>query len=375
MNILVLSWRDPKHPLAGGAEQVMHEHMKGWVHSGNKVTLFSSRIKGLAREETLDRVKIIRKGDQFFGVKFAAFFYYLKNRGNIDLVLDQFHGIPFFTPLYVRKPILAILQEITKEVWFLYHLMPFPLNYLLGALGYVSEPFIFLFYRKISFMVGSESAKSDLIKMKISAKNITIVPHGVLIDLPKPFPKKQKVKTIIFLGALAKDKGIEDALSAFSILNKSGDFRFWVVGMGSPEYRRKLLQLCKSFGINDKTKFWGFVDKKKKFEFLARAHLLINPSVREGWGLVNIEANAVGTPVIAYKSPGLIDSVNNEISGILVDKNNPQELAKTIISVLNNKSKYLSLQRGAIEWSKKFSWKHSRKLSLDLLKSVLSIDK
>jgi len=46
MNILVFSWRDPKHPLAGGAEQVMHEHMKGWVGAGHKVTLFTSHFSG-----------------------------------------------------------------------------------------------------------------------------------------------------------------------------------------------------------------------------------------------------------------------------------------------------------------------------------------
>ena len=53
MRILVFSWRDPKHPLAGGAEQVMHEHMKGWIEAGHKVTLFSSKLDVLKNEKSL----------------------------------------------------------------------------------------------------------------------------------------------------------------------------------------------------------------------------------------------------------------------------------------------------------------------------------
>ena len=88
MNILVFSWRDPKHPLAGGAEQVMHEHMKGWIRAGHSVTLFSSKVSDLKNEEEIDRVKIIRKGNQYLGVQIEAFLFYRKNRKTYDLVVD-----------------------------------------------------------------------------------------------------------------------------------------------------------------------------------------------------------------------------------------------------------------------------------------------
>jgi len=372
MRILVFSWRDPKHPLAGGAEQVMHEHMKGWVQAGHSVMLFSSRVRELDKREVLDGIEVVRKGDQYFGVKLAGFIYYLKKKNNFDFVIDQFHGIPFFTPLYVRKPKLAVLQEVTKEVWFLYHLMPFPFNYILGLIGYLSEPITLLFYKKVPFMVGSNSAKIDLIKMGIPAKNITIIPHGVIVYTPKPFPKKEKVKTIVFLGALAKDKGVEDALKVFSILAKKGKYQFWVIGRGSPEYKDYLMSVCGKFGITNKVIFWGFVDQKKKFELLARAYVLINPSVREGWGLVNIEANSIGLPVIAYRSPGLVDSVVNGQSGILCKDNSPQEIANNVLYLLGEKALYDRLQNGSVLWSKQFSWDTSRKKSLDLIDSLAS---
>jgi glycosyltransferase involved in cell wall biosynthesis len=368
MRILVFSWRDPKHPTAGGAEQVMHEHLKGWIEAGHKVTLFSSRVKGLPDKETFDGIEIIRKGDQYLGVKIFAFFFWLKNKDNYDFVVDQFHGVPFFTPLYVNKPKLAVLQEVAGKVWFLNE-FPFPFNFLVGLLGFIAEPIVFLFYKKIPFLVGSESAKGDLIKFGIPSKNITIVPHGVILLKSDPFPKKEKIKTIIFLGALAKDKGIEDAIKAFSILAKN-NYQFWVIGRGSPEYKAYLMSICRKSGIGGKVEFWGFVNQEKKFELLAKAHILINPSVREGWGLVNIEANSVGTPVIAYQSPGLVDSVKDGQSGIICKTNKPDFMAKEVMNLISNENLYQKFRQGAKAWSKNFSWQKSKALSLRLIEKT-----
>ncbi len=370
MNILVFSWRDPKHPLSGGAEQVMHEHMKGWVESGHKITLFSSYVNGLPKEEVLDGIKIIRSGKQLVGVQINAFFWYLfREHDKFDLVVDQFHGLPFFTPIYVRIPKLAVIQEVTGNVWFLNHL-PKPFNWIIGLAGYVTEPIYFWFYRGVQFMTGSNSAKEDIIKMGIPAKNIHIIPHGVIIPKLKISRKKEKIKTIVFLGALARDKGIEDALRVFAILDKKGKFNFWVIGKVGKDYDTHLNDLCKQLGIYEKVKFWGFVSQKEKFELLAKSHVLVNPSVREGWGLVNIEANSMETPVVAYNSPGLVDSVKDEVSGVICKENTPLELASNVDRILSSSEEYGKLQIGALKWSRNFTWKKARKESIELIESL-----
>jgi len=371
MRILVFSWRDLKHPMAGGAEQVMHEHMKGWVTAGHKVTLFASKMKGLSPEESFDGVRIIRRGYQYWGVQFAGFVYYLENKDNYDFVVDQFHGIPFFTPLYVRKPRLAVIQEPAREIWFL-NPLSWPLNWIVGIIGYLGEPFVFLLYRGTPFMTGSRSAKKDISRLGIQAKNITIVPHGVVVRKPKPRPPKEKKPTVCYLGVLSKDKGIEDALNCFEILERKGDFQFWVIGKAETErYFDRLKRKLANLPIKDKVKFWGFVSPKKKFELLARTHVLINPSVHEGWGLVNIEANAVGTPVVAYRSAGLVDSVKDGQSGILCRQNLPEKLAENVFSLLIDKKRYKRLQKGAVSWSENFSWGRSRKQSLSLIEKIV----
>ena len=366
MNVLMLSWRDPKHPLAGGAEQVMHEHAKGWIQAGHKVTLFSSMFAGGKKEDELDSVKIIRKGFQLLGVQICAFFWYIKNK-KFDLVIDQFHGIPFFTPLYVNAPKLAVLQEVAKEVWFLNHL-PKPLNWLVGGIGFIIEPFFFVPYKKVPFLVGSNSAKNDLVTIGINSKHITVIPHGVITEKIKNFPKEKKI-TILFLGALARDKGIEDALKTFSILKNKGTFQFWVIGKGSEEYLSFLKKEAKCLEIEESTTFWGFVSQTKKIELLKKAHILINPSIREGWGLVNIEANTMGTPVVAYNSPGLVDSVKHGVSGIICSQNTPTQMAKDVMKVLEEKN-YTLFSKNSIIWSENFSWGKASVSSLKLIERI-----
>lgn len=371
MNILIFGWRDTRHPLAGGAEQVVHEHAKGWIEAGHEVTLFSSRFIGSPKEEILDGVKIIRGGYQYLGVQIAAFFFYLKNKNSFDFVIDQFHGIPFFTPLYVNKPKIALIQEVARNVWFL-NPLPLPINLIIGTIGYLTEPIVFLLYKNVHFLTGSESAKKDVTTFGILPKNITVIPHGVVIKKPKKMPAKEKINTVTYLGILSKDKGIEDAIKTFSLLNKIGKWRFWVIGRAETKsYEKKIKNLAKDLNLGKKIKFWGYVSQAEKFELLAKSHLLINPSIHEGWGLVNIEANTFGVPVVAYRSPGLVDSVKEKQSGILCNKGNYQEMAKLVYSLLNNQNYYKKLSGGAIKWAENFDWEKSRRKSLSIIKKLI----
>jgi len=370
MNILVLSWRDPKHPLSGGAEQVMHQHMIGWHKAGHKVTLFSSYYQGGLREDNLDGITIIRKGRQLLGVHIEACMWYLfKQTTKFDVVVDQFHGIPFFTPLYMRTKKVAVVQEVAHNVW-LRNQLPKPFNWILGVIGLITEPVYYLFYKNVRFMTGSESAKKDLRAIGIPEKNITIIPHGAMLTVPHKLPPKESIPTVIFLGAIAKDKGIEDALKAFSILKEHGILQFWVVGKAGESYMREVQSLTTRLGLSDNVTFFGYVSEKKKFELLARSHIMVNPSVHEGWGLVNIESNSVETPVVAYPSAGLIDSIKNNINGMISKYKTPQSLAQTVLLLLQSEEKLHKLSKSAKEYSTQFSWDKSQKLSLNLIEKI-----
>ena len=373
MNILILSWRGPKNPNAGGAEIASHEHAKAWVRNGHNVVLFTSLFEGGLGKENIDGVNIVRCGNEVFGVTIRAFFWYFFGKHpKFDLVIDEIHGVPFFTPLYVKEKKLCYIHEVAKEVWRL-NPWPFPFNLIPYVIGTIFEPFVFrLVYRNQKFMTVSQSTKVDLINWGILSKNIKVIHNGITAYRPKPFPEKEKLKTAMFLGALTRDKGIEDAIKAFNLINRSNsDWQFWIVGKGEANYVDKLKTMILSLNLRDKVKFWGYVSEKKKFELLARTHIVVNPSVREGWGLVVIEANKMGTPVVVYKSPGLIDSTKDGENGIILNENSPQVMAKAVTKLVEDRRLYKKLSVGAKKWSSLFDWSESGRESLNLLDSIL----
>ena len=139
---------------------------------------------------------------------------------------------------------------------------------------------------------------------------------------------------------------------------------------GSEKYYRYIKERVIKNRLDDKVKFWGYVSQPKKSELLARAHILINPSVREGWGLVNIEANAMGTPVIAYRSQGLVDSVREGESGLICSENTPEDMVDNVKKLFGDNLLYAKLQEGAKRWAGMFSWEKSKKQSLKMIENI-----
>lgn len=373
MKILILSWRGPKHPNAGGAEIATHEHAKGWVKADNEVTLFTSSYVSAKREETVDGVKIIRRGRQVLGVHFEAVKWYLfENHDDFDLVVDQFHGIPFFTPLYIKEKKLAFIHEVTKEVWRL-NPWPWPFKQIAAFIGGVFEPLVFkLLYKDIPFMTVSQSTKHDLVNWGIPQRNITVIHNGINIS-KKKLPPKEKKKTAIFLGSISKDKGIEDAIKIFyEIDNLEKGWQFWVVGKSDLRYLKTIQRLAINLGIFNKIIFFGYVMESKKFELLSKAHILVNPSIREGWGLVVIEAGSVGTPTVGYNVAGLRNSVLNGKTGLLSQPTNTKALTIKIVKLTNDKLRLREMSRNAYSWSKKFRWKNACWESLKLIESLVN---
>ena len=365
MEILILNWRDIKHPLAGGAETSTHEHAKGWVKAGHEVIQFSSFFPNAKKEEIIDSIKIIRRGNHYT-VHLHAFFYYLKFlRKRIDLIIDEFHFIPFFTPLYAKSRKIAFIHETAEEIWFKHKL--FPIN----IIGYFIEPFFFKLYKHVPFMTVSDSTKNDLVRFGIDKKNITIIHNGINVLESKS--KKEKTPTIICLNKLSPDKGSEDAVYAFyEALKYEKNMYLWMVGKEEEKgHKKKLEQLANSLGIGNKILFFGFVSEEKKFDLLTRAWVLIHPSIKEGWGLNVIEAARCGTPAVVYDTSGLRDAVLDGKTGLIVKERSPEELGKTIYSLLSNQQLYNTLNKNALTWSKKFDWKKSVKESVKLIENIV----
>ncbi len=371
MNILILSWRGPKSPRAGGAELVTHEYAKGWVEAGHRVTLFTSFFPGAKENEIIDGVEIIRRGGEVFSVQVRAFWWYLfGDHSKFDLVVDQFHGVPFFTPLFVRVKKLAFIHEVASEVWKL-NPWPKPFNLIPFVVGTLFEPLVFkLLYAQIPFLTVSNSTKKELLAWGV--KKVSVIENG--IDVPKLTrqPAKNNQPTITFLGALSRDKGIEEAIKVFKELEERHPkhFLFWIIGKGEGSFMNHLKKVIKKDGLEKRLKLWGYVDTLTKFELVAKSHLLINPSVKEGWGLVVIEGAAMGTPTVAFNVAGLRDSIVNNKTGVLCSEKTVESMTQSIVDLLEDKNRYSKMRDNAKEWSAHFSWTRSIKQSLKLIENL-----
>lgn len=370
MKILILNWRDIKNPTSGGAEILTHEMAKRWIKWGHEVTQFSSLFKGAKEEEIIDGVKFVRKGKSdarflFKSVHFMAYWYYNKYfKGKFDVIIDEVHGVPFFTPLYVKERKIVLICEVAGKIWDIN--FPYPFN----VLGKNIEKSYFKFYKNIDFLTISSSTKKDLQKFGVNPASITILPMG--INVPKNVPKyeKEKNSTLIFIGRLTKAKGIEDAIVSCKILLKNfPDIKLWVVGRGEKAYEEKIKKLICNLKLENHVVLWGFVSEAKKFELIQRSHVLISTSIKEGFGLTIPEAGIVGTPCVAYDVGGFRDVVKNNKNGILVDCN-PKALAEKVSELITKKDLYEKLQKEAIISAKRLNWNNTARVALSAISSL-----
>lgn len=362
MHILLLNWKDTKNPTSGGAEIVTMDHAKSWTKAGHKVTLFTSSFFGAKNEEIIEKVHIVRKGS-FITTYFYAPFFYLFSGEKVDVVVDEIHGIPYLTPLYVRKPKVAFIHEVANEIWD--YMYPYPMN----VTGKGIEKLYFYFYKRVLFWTDAESTINDLTKYGINRQNCTAISCAVTNKILNSLPKKEKKLTCIFVSRLVAMKGIEKVISAFSSINKDNpDAKLWIVGHGKLTYEKKLKSLVKTFGLEKNIIFWGKTSEKKKINLLQRAHILLHASVKEGWGLVVTEAASQATPAIVYDVAGLRDSVKHNKTGFVLSKNTPEELAHKTLQLFSQKERYTKMQKNCLKYAQSLTLQKSTQKSLELLK-------
>jgi glycosyltransferase involved in cell wall biosynthesis len=365
MNILILNWRDTKNPKNGGAELVTLEHAKAWVKAGHKVTWFTSKFKHAKTEGNVNGVRIVRGGN-FITVYLLAPIFYLFSGQKFDLVIDQIHGLPFFTPLYVRKPKIAFIHEVADEIWD--YMFPFPIN----KIGKLIEPLYFMLYKNVVFWTGANSTINDLKKYGIKSRNCTVINCPASNKSLNSLPLKEKVPTFIFVSRVVKMKGIEEVIRAFFyILRELKDTKLWIVGDGEKDYVEELKETMRSFSIAPKVKFFGQVSEQKKLELMKKAHILLHASVKEGWGLVVIEAASQATPSVVYDVSGLRDSVKNGKTGVVLSENSAKEMAREAVALIKDKRRYQAFQKNALQWAKSLTWDKATQQSLDLINKVV----
>ncbi|MDE2589078.1 MAG: glycosyltransferase family 4 protein, partial [Patescibacteria group bacterium] len=291
-------------------------------------------------------------------------FFYLESKNKFDIVIDEIHGIPFFTPLYVHNSKkVAFIHEVAGEIWD--YMYPFPINYI----GKLLEVFYFRLYQRVTFWTDAPSTIDELVSKGIPWGNCTAIPCPITNSVVSKIPEKEEDPTFIFVSRLVKMKGIERVLEAFKyIVEKEPKAKLWIVGPGDPSYVSVLHDRVRLLGPS--VKFWGRVSQVKKLELMGKAHVLLHASVKEGWGLVVLEAGSQGTPAVVYNVAGLRDVVKDGKTGVVLVRNTPEDLAQEALKLLYDKKQYALYQKNGLEWVKGLTWEKTTLESESLLKSL-----
>lgn len=348
--ILVLNERDPRHPKSGGAEIHVTEIFGRMARRGHQVIHLAAGFEGGPAVERVDDIEVRRLGG-------LAGYYpravletrRLTRRGEVDVVVECLNKVPFFSPAYSAKPVLALCHHLFGEVAFQQVSWP------IAAGVWGLERGIPPLYRHCPFIAISESSRDDLVRRGIPASQVTVSHPGIhrpsfAIDTHTPRAGK-----VIFVGRLEAYKKADVMLRAMHRLApRFPDTEIIVIGRGPAA--EGLRELAASLGLAERTRFTGFVSDADRDRMLSEARVCVFPSEKEGWGLTVIEANATGTPVVATDADGLRDSVRDGETGFLVGDEDVDGFARRIAELLEDDALALRMSAAALEWSKRFDW-------------------
>ena len=377
--LLVLNERDPEHPRAGGAEIHVARIFGRLAARGFDVTWLATSFVGGASRTTLDGIKIERRG--------PLPLYYASLPGRVrraterasrgrdsrtdgssgtgssgcELVIECLNKIPFYSPLYANAPTLALCHHLFGTVAFEQASWPVAAGVVASELGLSRA------YRHVPFFAISESTASDLTARGIDSAHITVSPPGIDPPSFEVDPNAMRAPRITYVGRLEPYKRVDLMLRAGArLVDRFPDLELLVIGKGSD--RQRLETLTRGLGLAGRTRFTGFIEDGERDALLAGTRACAFPSEKEGWGLTVIEANALGTPVVARDAPGLRDSVRHGQTGTLVgppeqhargpesERDEIQDWADALGAMLIEDDAAKALRQRCLEWAKHFDW-------------------
>ena len=364
LRILLFNWRCWLNPDMGGAEVFTREVLARWAETGHDVTLFTSEFPNCRKEETLDGVKVVRSGERLSVYREAKKFYSDRFRAEgFDVVVDEINTRPFFAPKFVDngETVVALIHQLAREYWF--YETPFPISHI--GYYYLEKKWL-KGYVDVPTVTVSESTCQDL--MGLGFKRVFVAPEGLNFEPLTAYPVKLAVPIVVYAGRLKRAKRPGHAVRAFKIVKaKVPEAELWVLGDGP---LRKGLEKMAGEGV----KFFDGLSNDERRGLIGKCAVLVNPSVREGWGLNVIEAAALGVPCVAYDVAGLRDSVKDEVTGLLVESGDVEALAEALVRVLRDEGLRRRLGENALKYAKQFSWDKTAQEFMKILEQVTNED-
>jgi glycosyltransferase involved in cell wall biosynthesis len=353
LRVAFLNWRDTSNPEGGGSEVYVETIAEGLAARGHRVTLVCAEHTESPSREIRNGIRIVRTGGKLDVYPRAAWYLRTGRLGPLDVVVDVQNGLPFCSPVASKVPTVVLVHHVHREQW------PVVYGRARASIGWWLEsrlaPYV---YRHSSYVAVSSRTRDELVALGVNSAQISVVFNGTT-----PPPMTDHAPSlhphIIVLGRLVPHKRVEHVLDSASVLRERyPDLRVSIVGEGW--WRDQLQHAAREAGVADLVTFYGHVDEPTKDRLLREAWVLALPSLKEGWGLVVMEAAARGVPAVAYaEAGGVVESIADGITGVLAT--DQQEFSAALERILHDQEFRNSLGRAAAVRSAEFTWESAIK--------------
>ena len=216
----------------------------------------------------------------------------------------------------------------------------------------------------------------DLVRLYgADPERVFVVPPGIDLVTFQPVERteaRRKIgygsdRLLLFVGRLERLKGVEIAIRALALLRDRDhdDIRLIVLGEdarqggvrdGDESEKERLKAVASSLDVRDRVDFLGSVAHHELPYFYGAADVCVMPSYSESFGLVALEAQACGRPVVASGVSGLRSVVRDEVSGYLIDDHDPAIYAERIGRLLDDSELAQQMGRRGRLLAQRFSW-------------------
>ncbi|WP_435198657.1 glycosyltransferase family 4 protein [Janibacter sp. GS2] len=366
LRVLYLSWRDRENPEAGGAETFTERTSEVLTQQGHEVTIFTASFPGASPRTRHGDVDVVRRGSKF-SVYFHGMWHVLRHGRDYDVVLDVQNGVPFWSPLVSKVPVVNIVHHVHRDQWSAVF------GRRVARLGWFLEsrvaPYV---YRRTRYVTVSRSTRSELDELGVDPGRVDLVYSGN--DRPGDLDhyaamERTEVPSMLFLGRLVPHKHVEQAIDILASRAMSHpDLELHIVGGGY--WEEEIAEHARARGVEARVHLHGYVEESVKHELLARAWVVVMPSHKEGWGLTIVEAGLHGTPAVAYGfAGGPSESIVHGRTGLLADS--VGEFEDHVIELIDDPAKRRALGRTARLYASSFDWGRAGRRLESVIASVV----
>ncbi len=346
--VLVLAWRDLDDAESGGSEVHADQFERRWAAAGLDVTHRTSFAAGLASTSSRNGYRVVRRGSRY-SVFPRAVMNAVTHPRSYDALVEVWNGVPWFSPVWCRKPRITFLHHVHGPMWN--QIMPGPLAGLGRALESRLAP---PFYRRTLTLTPSDATRDELLEIGFRPERVTAVPNGT-DEMFQPGGQRAAHPTMVCVGRLAHVKRQDELIEAAVVARRRvPDLRLVLVGDGPlrPELEARVARHDASAWIT----LAGRLSHADLIDLYRSAWLVASASLAEGWGLTLTEAAACGTPAVATDIRGHRSSVVDGVTGVLAPLD---RLGDALADVLLDDTRRTRLGAAALERARTLTWEAS----------------